>query len=597
MQEGWKRYKPRFLEYSDQAEGIFKSLFNFRRLWKLSIITTLAVVLLPLLILGAVDYTISKEALQTELLLRTARLVSNARRTLTSYLDERKFALHFLILDNTYEQLANPQRLQQVLANLKSGLGEWMDLGLIDPAGRQVSYAGPYKVQGMDYSSQAWYTNLLGKDRALAHEPQAMRAEVSDVFLGFRKTPHLVISVLHNDPQGQPYILRAGLDIEQLNTILSHLELSNNGDAFLINHQGIIQTPSRYYGAIMESLPLPVPSFAERTQVVESRDHRGREIITGYAFITGTPFILMVVKQKDTLMESWEAAGTKLLLFLVASVVVIVAVVFGICTYLVNNIYHADQKRLASVHQVEYANKMASIGRLSAGVAHEINNPLAIINEKAGLIRDLFTFRKEYAGDERLLGLIDAIISAVDRCATITRQLLNFARNIQVTVQKLNLKQVIDDVLEFQIKEASRRNITIDVAMPPDLPEFISDRGKLQQVFINLVNNAFGAMKDGGRLTIACHLNEAGTHIVTTVSDTGCGIPPENLEKIFEPFFTTKGGRGGTGLGLSITYGLVAELGGTIAIASTVDVGTTFTVTLPLEYHAVKGDTHAGTVG
>ena len=549
----WKRFKPRFLDHLDQTSGMYKSLFNFRLLWKQSIATTLAVVLLPLFTLAFVDYQVSRNALESELLLRTSQLVSNARRTLTSYFDERKFALNFLTLDNTYDQLSDEQRLKQLLENLRSGLGEWSDLGVIDHTGIQRNYAGPYPLKGMDYSQQEWYRKLSYADTDSLLETISMRSNISDVFLGFRNTPHIVISVLHSDPYGLEwlhYVLRASLDIDRLQTILSQMEVSGNGDAFLINREGLIQTPSRFYGNIMKKFPLDVPPVSERTQVVEGKDHQGRTILIGYAYITGTPFILMVIKQKDILMETWEAAGVKLLVFLLCSVLAILAVVFGICTYLVNSIYQADQKRLASLHQVEYANKMASIGRLSAGVAHEINNPLAIINEKAGLIKDLFTFRKEYASDHRLIGLVDSIIASVDRCATITRQLLNFARNIQVSVQKVNLRQVVTDVLEFQTREAGYRSITINVDIPEEIPEFFSDRGKLQQVFINLVNNAFAAMKDGGQLDIVSRISSEGTQVVTRVSDTGCGIPPENIKKIFEPFFTTKSGSGGTGLGL-----------------------------------------------
>ncbi len=326
---------------------------------------------------------------------------------------------------------------------------------------------------------------------------------------------------------------------------------------------------------------MPAPS--DRTEVIETRDHQGIPVIIGYAYITGSPFILMVVKQKNELMASWSANSVKLIIFLVGSILAICAVVFGICTSLVNSIYQADQKRVATLHQVEYANKMASIGRLSAGVAHEINNPLAIINEKAGLIKDLFTFKKEYSGDHRLIGLIDSIIASVERCATITRQLLNFARNIQVSLQKVSLRQIVADVLEFQTREAGYRSITIEVDIPDEIPEFVSDRGKLQQVFINLVNNAFAAMKDGGRLEIRSRLGRDGRTVVTQVADNGCGIPAENIKKIFEPFFTTKSGSGGTGLGLSITYGLVKEIGGEIDIQSTVGKGTTFIITLPLD--------------
>jgi len=596
----FKRFKPGFLDYHDQAAGIFKSLFNFKLLWQQSIAITLAVALLPLFVLAIIDYNISKEAMESEILLRTARLVSNARRTLTSYLDERKFALNFLILDNTYDQLFDEQRLTQLLENLKSGLGDWSELGVIDHNGVQRNYAGPHSLKDMDYSGQDWYKKLNYSDPDSFHDNISMRSNISDVFLGFRNTPHLVISVLHSNPFGLDwlhYILRASLDIDRLSNILSQLEVSGEGDAFLINQEGTIQTPSRHYGGVLQKYPLSVPTFSEHTQVIESTDNFGHQVVVGYAYIKGTPFILMVIKQKHLLMKAWYDTGTKILIFLIGSIFIIVVVVIGISTYLVNNIYQADQKRLATLHQVEYANKMASIGRLSAGVAHEINNPLAIINEKAGLIKDLFTFRHEYQGDSKLIGLIDSIINAVERCATITRQLLNFARNIQVSVQKVNLKQIVNDVLEFQIKEAGYRRITIAVDIPDEIPEFDSDRGKLQQVFINLVNNAFAAMQDGGRIEIKGRMADNDRGIVVTVSDTGCGIPPENIEKIFEPFFTTKSGKGGTGLGLSITYGLIKEIGGSIDIDSSVGQGTIFSITLPLVYHATKGEADARITG
>jgi len=596
----FKRYKPGFLDYRNQVSGMYKSLFNFKLLWKQSIAITLAVALLPLLILTFIDFKISTQAMESEILLRTARVVSNARRTLTSYLEERKFALNFLTLDNTYDQLLDEQRLKQLLDNLKSGLGEWSDLGVIDHIGIQRNYAGPYALRDMNYSDQDWYKKLSYSDAASFHDAITMRSNISDVFLGFRNMPHLVISVLHSNPIGLDwlhYVLRASLDIDHLNNILSHLEVSGDGDVFLINHQGIIQTPSRHYGGILKPLPLAVPPPSDHTEVVESQDHLGSQVIIGYAYITGTPFILMVIKQKQNLMKTWYETGSTLLLFLACSILTIVVVVIGISTYLVNSIYQSDQKRLATLHQVEYANKMASIGRLSAGVAHEINNPLAIINEKAGLIKDLFTFRQEYKGDIRLIGLIDSIIAAVERCATITRQLLNFARNIQVSLQKVNLKQIIDDVLEFQTKEAGYRSITIAVDIADDVPEFVSDRGKLQQVFINLVNNAFAAMEDGGTLKITGRLGSHDKTIVITVSDNGCGIPQENIKKIFEPFFTTKSGKGGTGLGLSITYGLVKEIGGEIDINSTIGRGTTFIIRLPLVYHGIKGEADASITG
>ena len=595
-----KKYKPKFLEHHFDPSDQESSLINFRELWKWSMAIILAVALIPLFVLATIEYRVSKQATESEILLRTSRLVSNARRTLTSYLEERKFALRFIALDNSYEQLHDPNRLEKLLGRLKTGLGDWSELGVIDDCGIQQNYAGSYHLQGVDYSKQDWYKNVRQSAEKFSADDTEIYSSISDVFLGFRNSPHIVVSALYNQPVGgvsKQYILRASMELDPLIGILNRMEMSGNGDAFLINKEGILQTPSKYYGKVLEKIPFPVPEFAEHTQIIEQTDPFGKRVVLGYAYITGSPFICMVVKQKQLLMQSWSESNTMIMAFLCFSLFITALVVFAIATYLVNSIYLADLKRQSSLHKVEYANKMASIGRLSAGVAHEINNPLAIINEKAGLIKDLFTFRKEYAGDTRLLNLVTSIISAVDRCATITRQLLSFARNISVSVQKVNLGQIVKDVLEFQHTEAEHRRISIEIDIPDSLPEFVSDRGKLQQIFINLVNNAFTAMKDGGKLIIKSRFDDEHKQIITQVSDTGHGIRKENIQRIFEPFFTTNPSGGGTGLGLSITYGLLKEIGGFICIDSTVGVGTTFTISLPLEYQANKGDSHAPVVG
>ncbi|MFO7644645.1 MAG: ATP-binding protein, partial [Desulfosarcina sp.] len=130
----------------------------------------------------------------------------------------------------------------------------------------------------------------------------------------------------------------------------------------------------------------------------------------------------------------------------------------------------------------------------------------------------------------------------------------------------------------------------------PDIPPFPSDRGKLEQIFLNLMNNAFAAISDGGHLQIVGHKGSRKTVTIAVVDD-GCGIAPEDIKRVFEPFFSTRTQKGGTGLGLSITYGLVQELGGTIAIESQVGKGTRFTITLPLEPEVQIDETHSGIAG
>ncbi len=573
----WSAFKPAFWDHEDVAAGPYKHLFNFRRMWKASVALIAAVALAPLVFMTVIDYQVSQKAIESDIVYQTARLVSNTRRSVSFFLSERKSALNFIDKDNTYEMLSNPLRLTALLDNLKKGFGGFTDLGVIDHTGLQHGYVGPYNLAGVNYSDQEWFKHLVRSG-----------AYVSEVFLGQRQQPHLILAVRHELPGGNFYVLRATIDTQQFNALLAEVEVSGHGDIFLTNREGALQTPSRLFGSGLGQIPLEMPPFSEKTQVMDTHV-QAEPIVVGYAFIQETPFVLITIKKKTELMRAWNKTRERLISFLLISITAIVLVILSVATFLVNQIFEADHKRVMTLHQVEYANKMASLGRLSAGVAHEINNPLAIINEKAGLIKDLFTLQRTYAEDPKLNGLVDSILYSVERCARITKRLLNFARHMDVRPQRLDVGEVIHEVLGFLGKEAEFRSITLSVEADPDLPPIVSDRGRLQEIFLNLINNAFAALSDGGRLAIFLRCTE-GRFICVTVSDTGCGISPADLKRIFEPFFSTKAGRGGTGLGLSITYGLVQEIGGRIEVVSKLGEGTTFSVFLPLELQPDKDD-------
>jgi two-component system NtrC family sensor kinase len=575
-----EKLKPQFWDHTDVAAGPSKYLFNFRRIWKLVVLLTAVVTLVPLISITMINYNVTEHAIESEVLLRTSRLVSNTRRTVSYFFAERRAALEFIVQDNSIEELNASKRLATLLENLKMAFGGFADLGVIDASGNQMSYVGPYKLEGKNYRDQDWFKEVLARG-----------VDISDVFLGYRHAPHLVIAVKHYLPDGSFYVLRATLDTERFNDLLSQLELSGQGDAFIINHGGTLQTPSLYHGKVLENISLSVPEYSPRTRVFKNENLEVKPLIIGYAYIAETPFILMIVKQKDELMMSWYRTRTELIWFLMGSLTIILLVILGVATYLVDRIFVADQKRVMTLHQVEYSNKMASLGRLAAGVAHEINNPLAIVNEKAGLIMDLFTIKKEYADNPKLMGLVNSVLSSVERCATITRRLLNFARHVDVSIEPMNLKEVIQDVLGFLGKEAEYRSIAISVKVPDDIPQLVSDRGRLQEILLNIFNNAFAALSDGGRLDIVAG-REDKDFISLTVTDNGCGISESDIKRVFEPFFSTKSKKGGTGLGLSITYGLVQEIGGNIRVESEEGKGTSFTIRLPLKMER-KGESKA----
>lgn len=565
------KLKPQFWDHEDAAAGHYKKLFDFRSVWYQAVTFTAVVVLLPLIFITLAEYSVTRKAAESEILLRTSRFVSNTRRTVSFFLEERRFALVFIVRDNSYDAIRDPDRLAAILENLKKGLGGFSDLGVIDARGRHQTYVGPHNLQGKDYSGQEWFQEVVEQGHY-----------ISDVFLGYRQIPHLVIAVKHDLPDGSFYVLRASVDLERFKRLLSQLEVMGGGSAIIINREGVLQTPCEPCNRdALERIPIEVPEFSPATQVFEE-EVDGRPTIVGYAYLLDTPFILMAIKDKETLMQPWYTTRRQIIWFLGVSVTLVLVVVIWMATHLVNNIYTADRRRVMALHEVEYSNKMASIGRMAAGVAHEINNPLQIIYEKAGLIKDYFTYKPEYKDDPRLLGLVDAVLLSVERCGAITKRVLSFARHGESTLQPVKLKRLLEEVLGFVNKEAEYRSISVSLDVEDSIPEFDSDRGKLQQIFLNLINNAFSFIKEGGSLKVSARrVNDKRVSIF--FADTGPGIPAKHLERVFEPFFTTRSAKGGTGLGLSITYNLVQELGGKIEAESELGQGSTFIVTLPLK--------------
>lgn len=217
--------------------------------------------------------------------------------------------------------------------------------------------------------------------------------------------------------------------------------------------------------------------------------------------------------------------------------------------------------------------KMAAIGQLAAGVAHELNTPLASI---AGYAEELQAIVK--GGGERVEHYAGVIRSQTERCKGITQSLLNFARKGELQIRPLDVNAVLREAGEYVRFKKKEPGYAVETDLGP-LPPVKADPGQLLQVFLSLLVNAADAMESGGSIRVRTRAE--GGRVWITVSDTGCGIPAEDLKKVFEPFFTTKAPGQGTGLGLSLSYGIVTQLGGAIEVSSTPGRGTTVTISLP----------------
>jgi len=231
-----------------------------------------------------------------------------------------------------------------------------------------------------------------------------------------------------------------------------------------------------------------------------------------------------------------------------------------------------------SQNQLLQAEKIASLGRLSAGVAHEINNPLAGILIYAELLQ------REMGPEAGGKDYLEEIINQTMRCQQIVQRLLEFSRQSLGQRTHFNLNLIINRCVELLSHQALFHDIQVNRDLDPELPQIAGDPGQLQQVITNLLINATDATRGQGTITITTRPNPEGDGVVLTFSDTGCGIPSDMRDKIFEPFFTTKAVGKGTGLGLSIVYGVIQRHGGTIEVDSEPGAGSTFTIRLPLEF-------------
>jgi two-component system NtrC family sensor kinase len=532
-------------------------------------ILMIVLTIVPLFMMALINYHQYQSSLKQEMIEPTKLLVSKTRHSFEFFLNERQSLIKSISYFYSLNDLCDEKRLNHILFILKKEFVGFVDLGLINGSdGRQMCYVGPYNLLGKNYANQDWFQEVTLKG-----------TYISDVFMGYRKFPHIAIAVQRLEENGKSWILRTTIDTTMFDNLIAAMGLDAESDAFILNKEGIFQTNSRLYGKVLEQCPLKIPTGGQATYVDERKDPSGKDVFLTYTHFSYPDYTLVIVKPKSTVLKTWYALKSDLFLVFLASSVLIVIVVFRLTGIMVNRIKEADQNRELAFRELQHHHKLSSIGRLAAGVAHEINNPLAIINEKAGLINDIIQYTPDFAQKEKFSALVGAILQSVSRCRTITHRLLGFAKRMEVEVEALDINELVEEVLGFMEKEALYRNIDIGLELAKDLPKIDSDRGQLQQVFLNILNNAMAAVEDEGRIVIATWEKDADT-VAVSIQDNGCGMSEETLRHIFEPFFTTKREHG-TGLGLSITYGIVKKLGGDIELKSKEHEGTTFKIFLP----------------
>lgn len=521
----------------------------------------------PFVFLGSGAWLVFRR-LAIEQTLASHRTMARAHAAaLEVYLAEQLHTVELLARVVPREELQDPQRLQAVFDAMTSVHRDaFTDLGIIDASGAHLAYVGPYDLLGRDYSQADWFQAVMVRGSI-----------VSDVFLGYRQVPHSVIAVRANSPAG-PWIVRATLDNRGLHRLVRSLEVGTEGDVFLVNREGLYQTPARNGGVLEPSgilLPPPVPEVHDRR--VRSNGKTLRQAMT---WINDGQWLLVVQQPEEEILAPVNRAMLEGAVLALLALGLVGLVTVSLTSNLVRRVEAANRERDVMYQDLIRSAKLASLGEMATGLAHEINNPLAIISaEQTNLADQIRELNLPPALADGLMQSVARCKRQVSRCGEITAKMLQFGRKTETVLKATDLEPVLKDIGRLLERRARNQNVELRIEVPPNLPAAWLDPNELEQVIVNLVNNSLDAIQRGGTIKISA--KPAGEAILLEVEDDGAGIPPENLDRVFQPFFTTKPVGKGTGLGLAVVYGIVRGWGGTIDVKSTVGKGTTMSLRIP----------------
>ena len=508
-------------------------------------------------------------------------------------MQKRLSGLRSLVAFYEFEQLSDSVFLAERLRILKEEFKSFEDLGVLDHRGLMRSYTGPYSLEERDFSKSFWFQ-------------QISREKSCCVWTSDDAQPFFILSVRVDSAKGESWFIRAAILPEEMATLASPPGRDTAMEVLLTNRSGILQTPSIRFGSILNKLPFHFEDKSENSGSIETVDIHGEKVQVGYSRFREFDYVLLTVRSPLGKKTAWSLFSKELLLILLVSGGLIYFLSNRLAGAMIQRIQHADEKKDLAFRELEHSHKLSSIGRLAASVAHEINNPLAIINQKVGLIRDLIQCSSdgtELKGisesitditrnpDCKIYRLTDEIVNAVVRCRSITHRLLYFSSRMEPSKEAMDLNELIREVLRVLNHAFLESQARVDLDLAEDLPLLHADRGLLQQALFNLFNNAVEAIPVKGKILVSTRMESvktedleqlegSGTVFVINIEDNGEGISRENLEHIFEPFYTTRMGYG-TGLGLSITYGIIQKQGGRIRVESELGKGTKFIICLP----------------
>ena len=535
-------------------------------------VMTIMVGVVPLICLGTLLYLFHDDAYREKTRALLGEQVLRNAQSIDAFLDEKMANLRQQAAMASIDDMSDPARLRELLFGLQNAYqGVFTGLELIDSSGRTVARAGGGPARA-DHSGEAWFEQAINSPQHVS----GLGSRPAGVALSVRLAAEDL------------WLLRAHLDPRLAEDKSRAFHPGGRGGAFILNRNGDAPDPDHGKAAPRETLRLLAGQvFPEgRPVVLEAADANGETQWYACAPLKSAGGVLVFHQPRTELLHSLNKARMLAAAIVVLGCAGIAATALAMARRTEARLLKAEFMQQQMQRQVVEAGKLAAIGELAAGIAHEINNPLAIMMENAGWIQDLLkTDSPQSAEDmEEIQSSLQTIATQGHRCRDITHKLLSFARKTDNVKQVLHVNPLLEDIAGFVRQKAKYRGAEVRLGLDPEAGQIEGSPTELQQIILNLVNNALDALdKDGGLVELRSA--REGDSVSIAVQDNGHGIPRDVLPRIFEPFFTTKPEGQGTGLGLSICRDILARMGGTIHVDSPPGHGTTFLVRLPLRQH------------
>jgi len=559
-----------------------KSAIYLRSLNRNIILIIIVISLIPLIIVSSTIYYQFRVSYHAKVFEHLRELVHSHTQNIDSFLNEKLADIRFLTDICGWDNLHNENFLRDRLMALQKDFGrDFVDLGIVNAKGEQLAYAGPFLLEKADYSKAEWFRRAIQSDYY-----------VSDVFLGIRGLPHFIITVRKTNALGDYWILRATIDFLEFTTLVENIRLGQTGFAFIINQQGEMQTKptalpdiatidsEKIYSEIVDKRE----EVADKVRIALLQDDSNHENIYAASFLKNGDWLFVYQQRAVDAFSDLNKTFLITTAEMIVGVLIIISMAVILSKTVVRRVARSEQETQMMSKKVVETGKLATVGELAAGIAHEINNPVAIMVEEAGWMGDLIEDMALEKGQDRaeFERAIRQIQTQGKRCKDITHKLLSFARQTDATIEDVDILRLLEELVELSAQRAKYAMVRIQTDFGDNLPTLKESATELQQVFLNLINNALDAMeKQGGDLNLFCH--RENDSVTIKVADTGGGIPKANLDRIFDPFFTTKPVGKGTGLGLSICYGIIEKMGGKLGVESVLGNGTTLTISIPLK--------------